>query len=140
VLCALGDWNNGFAALVVDGRFSAAVSLFGDPIVVRDEQELEPGNHELVLDYRRAPHGGGPLRLAVDGEVRASATLPRDLPFRWQIGGSGLLIGRDRGFPVCDLYEPPFPFRGRLHEIVLESKVLAPPDAVEQLEAELRHE
>ena len=42
---------------------------------------------------RRAGHAAG--RRRVVGESQ----LPADLPFRWQIGGAGLLIGRDRGFP-----------------------------------------
>ena len=49
-----------------------------------------------------------------------------NLPFRWQIGGAGLLVGRDRGFPVCDDYQPPFPFTGTLHQIVLEIPSLEP--------------
>ena len=44
----------------------------------------------------------------------ARGTVPADLPFRWQIGGTGLLIGRDRGFPVCDDYQPPAPFTGTI--------------------------
>ena len=44
--------------------------------------------------------------------VVAEGPLPRRLPMRWQIGGAGLLVGRDRGFPVCDDYQPPFAFTG----------------------------
>ncbi len=140
ILCALGDWNNGFAFFVLEGRFTAVVNLFGDPVVVQADSELGAGEHELTVDYRRDPGGGGPLTISIDGEAAATTTLPRDLPFRWQIGGSGLLIGRDRGFPVCDLYQTPFPFEGTLHDVVLESRALAPPDVVEQVQAELRHE
>ena len=43
----------------------------------------------------------------------AELELARDLPFRWQIGGAGLCVGHDRGFPVCDDYEPPFPLQRR---------------------------
>jgi hypothetical protein len=52
--------------------------------------------------------------------------LPEDLPFRWQIGGAGLRIGRDAGFPVCDDYRPPFAFTGTIDHIAVESAALAP--------------
>ena len=51
-------------------------------------------------------------------------TLPGDLPFRWQIGGGGLLVGRDSGFPVTAEYEPPFEFAGEIHGVTIESTPL----------------
>jgi hypothetical protein len=70
--------------------------------------------------------------------------LPADLPFRWQIGGTGLLVGRDRGFPVCDDYTPPFPFTGSLHRLTFEIPSLAPQDVPVDVDAEvaaaLQHE
>ncbi|MCX7620823.1 MAG: arylsulfatase [Acidimicrobiales bacterium] len=140
VICALGDWNNGFALFVLDGRVSAAINLFGNPTVLSTDQPLPVGDHELRLVYQRHGGGGGPLSLSINSQAVAIAALPRDLPFRWQIGGAGLLIGRDSGFPVCDLYQPPFPFQGQLHEVMLESVALAPPEASEHLRTELRHE
>jgi arylsulfatase len=62
------------------------------------------------------------------------------MPLRWQIGGAGLLIGRDRGFPVCDDYQPPFPFSGRLERVVIEVPALAPPEALQEVAAALRRE
>ena len=70
----------------------------------------------------------------------AAGQLPRDLPFRWQIGGAGLLIGRDAGFPVCDDYEPPFPFTGALHSLTIEIPRLAPRDPEAELAAAHKHE
>jgi arylsulfatase len=78
--------------------------------------------------------------LAVDGAVVAEGPLPRRLPLRWQIGGAGLLVGRDRGFPVCDDYQPPFPFSGRIERLVIEVPALAPPDAQLEIAAALRRE
>ena len=31
------------------------------------------------------------------------------------------MLGRDRGLPVCDDYEPPFPWTGALHDVVIET-------------------
>jgi hypothetical protein len=62
------------------------------------------------------------------------------MPLRWQIGGAGLLIGRDRGFPVCDDYRPPFAFTGTLEQVVIEVPALAPRDAGQEAAAALRRE
>jgi len=63
-----------------------------------------------------------------------------NLPFRWQIGGAGLLVGHDRGFPVCDDYEPPFPFTGTLSEIAFEIPSLRPRVPEEEIVTAIRHE
>jgi arylsulfatase len=78
--------------------------------------------------------------LAVDGTDVAAGTLPRDLPFRWQIGGAGLLIGRDRGFPVCDDYEPPFEFQGTIERLTFEVPMFAPAEPAEEVAVALKHE
>jgi arylsulfatase A-like enzyme len=140
ILCALGDWSNGFALFLVDGAPRACVNLFGHPVALASARRLAPGSHAVALEYLREPPGGGRLVLCVDAEPVAAGRLPRDLPFRWQIGGAGLLVGRDRGFPVCDDYAPPFPFTGQRLRVTLESLALAPRDVRAELLAELRRE
>ena len=126
IVCALGDWNNGWACYLLDGRPVATFNLFGTahrfeatPVTPR-----RPAHARRRVRARAA--GRRPGEAVVDGEAVGEGRLPVNLPFRWQIGGAGLLIGRDRGFPVCDDYEPPFPFTGTLHRIVLEIPSLEP--------------
>ncbi len=126
VVCALGDWSNGWAWYLVDGRPAAAFCLFGDLHGVVAPIALDAGARRIGLTYSRVPTGGGPVALSVDGATVAQVTLPEDLPFRWQIGGAGLLIGRDAGFPVSDDYRPPFPFTGTIDHLAVESAALAP--------------
>ncbi len=45
-------------------------------------------------------------------------TLP---PHVWQHGGTSLRLGRDRGLPVCDSYQPPFAWNGTVHSVTVES-------------------
>jgi arylsulfatase len=140
VLAALGDWSNGFALYFLDGDLVFAMSLFGDPIRIASPIGTPTGRHELGVVYERT-EGGGPVQITVDGTVVAEGTIPADLPFRWQIGGGGLLVGRDTGFPVCDDYDPPFPFTGDLLGVTIESGGgLSPRITEEVVEAELRHE
>ena len=78
--------------------------------------------------------------MTIDGAAVATGRLGRSLPFRWQIGGGGLLIGRDAGFPVCDDYRPPFPFTGTLHEVTIELPGLAPRDPATEVALALHRE
>jgi arylsulfatase len=138
VLCALGDWNNGWAWYVLDGQLVLAISLFGDltRVVAPDAARLRQGRHRLVVEYQRAARS---LTLAIDGAIVARGVLEGDLPFRWQIGGGGLLVGHDRGLPVCDEYEPPFAFDGEILTLELASHALgaAPNETQGRTEAEV---
>ena len=117
-----------------------AFNLFGTPYRFVSTAVIPTGRHSLGAEYRREQPAGGPVVLRVDDELVAQGKLPVNLPFRWQIGGAGLLVGRDRGFPVCDDYEPPFPFTGVLREIVFEIPSLRPRVPEEEITAALRHE
>ena len=56
------------------------------------------------------------------------------------VGGAGLVVGADVGFPVDDTYEPPFPFTGTLSEVRIEVAALAPPDPADEIDLALQHE
>ena len=142
VLVALGDWSNGYAVYLLDGVPTCCVNLFGDPVLVRsDAGALTAGDHTVEVVFERDPAGGGPLALLVDDLPAGQGVLPFDLPFRWQIGGGGFLLGRDVGFPVCDDYTPPFPLRGAaLHEVRLETASAIPRALRDLLRDELHTE
>jgi arylsulfatase A-like enzyme len=140
VIAALGDWNNGWAVYCVGGRPAVCLNLFGNPVRAVAAEPLPAGAQRLQVLYRRGPSAGGPLALCVGGAVVARAQVPSDLPFRWQIGAAGLLVGRDRGLPVCDDYAPPAPFSGTIEKVVLEALGVVPKDARAEIEALLKHE
>ena len=137
VLCALGDWSNGWAWYLLDGRPTVAFNIFGELTVVGASSALGAGEHDLLLEYDRAGRGRA-IRLSVDGADVAEGTLPHDLPFRWQIGGGGLLVGRDAGFPVCDDYDTPFELDVPFDGVTFEIPMLAPPPG--EVAHALRHE
>lgn len=125
VVAALGDWSNGYALYLLGGCPVLAVNLFGALVRVAASGRVPAGEHTLGVEYTREHGGGGPVVLSLDGETVAEGRLPRDLPFRWHIGGAGLLVGRDRGFPVCDDYTPPFACTAAIAEVVLEATRIA---------------
>jgi len=139
VLCALGDWSNGWAWYLLQGRPVLTFNMLGEVFRYTAAEPLPAGRHALLAEYDWKGKAST-MRLAVDGKMVAEGPLPRRMPLRWQIGGAGLLVGRDRGFPVCDDYRPPFPFRGTLERIVLEVPALAPRDALLETAAALHRE
>jgi arylsulfatase len=140
VVCALGDWSNGWALYLLGGRPVVTFNLFGTPYRTAGPDPLTSGARDLTVEYRRARAGGGTVAVAVDGAAVAEGTVGQDLPFRWQIGAAGLLVGHDRGFPVCDDYEPPFPCTATIERIIIELPHAPPPPAAEEVAAALRHE
>jgi arylsulfatase A-like enzyme len=140
VLCALGDWNNGWACYLLQGAPVVAFSVFGYHHRIVAATTLAPGSQAVRVEYQRGAHPGGTLTVRVDDAIVAEGVLTADLPFRWQIGGAGLLVGRDRGFPVCDDYEPPFSCTATIRTLVLEAGGVARRDANHEVTTALRHE
>ena len=139
ILCALGDWTNGFAFYVRDGVLVFALNRAGDVRTVRGSAPVPQGARALACHY--SLDGGGPaVTLLHDGEVVASAALDVPVPMFWQHGGTALCLGYDRGFPVCDDYEVPFAWNGVLHDVVVEVGRELPPDPGAQLRAALTAE
>jgi arylsulfatase len=127
ILFALGNWTNGCALYLLDGTLVHVFNGYGNVHRIAATERVPAGSHELAYRYSR--EGGGHTGiLTIDGREVGRGTLPHDLPFRWQIGSAGLMIGRDRGFPVCDDYETPFPFTGTLLDVTFEIPTLAPKD------------
>lgn len=139
VLCALGDWSSGWACYLLDGRPVLTFTILGEAFRFAGGAPIGAGRHELLAEYHWAARESF-VTVHVDGAEVARGPLPRRLPIRWQIGGAGLLIGVDRGFPVCDDYHPPFPFSGALEQIVLDAPALAPPDAADEIREALHRE
>jgi len=139
ILCALGDWSNGWACYLLDGKPVIVFNVLGEVFRYAASAPVAAGRHTLVAEYNWAGRSSQ-MRLVVDGTLAAEGPLPRRLPLRWQIGGAGLLVGRDAGFPVCDDYHPPFPFTGTIERLVLEVPALAPRDAVHETAAALHRE
>jgi arylsulfatase A-like enzyme len=139
VLAALGDWNAGFAFFVLDGRLTFVVNAAGDIARVVADVAVPTGPVELACQF--VPDGpGGTFTLTHDGVEVGRAQTGRPVPLVWQHGGSGLMLGRDKGFPVCDDYAVPFAWTGILHEVVIEVPGATRPDPETELRDALRRD
>jgi arylsulfatase len=138
VLCALGDWNAGFAFFVRDGYLTFVVNAAGDITRVVAGTRVPEGSVALGCTF--VPGGtGGTFTLTHDDDEVGSARSERAVPLTWQHGGAPFMLGVDKGFPVCDDYAVPFPWTGTLHEVVVEVPGPTRPDPDTELrEALLR--
>jgi arylsulfatase A-like enzyme len=129
VLCALGDWNGGYALFVAEGRLIFCFSRAGEMLEVVGDRPVYPGPQKLGVSYALTEGLDGRFVL-LHGETAVGELAIREmLPVAVQHGGAGLRVGHDQGFPVSERYRPPFPWNGRLHavQIAAPGPVLADP-------------
>ncbi|MGN7780054.1 hypothetical protein ACTJJE_11110 [Mycolicibacterium sp. 22603] len=138
VLFAIGNWTGGLAAYVTDSRLHIAIAAPGGDIRVHSDRVLMAGRHSAGCRLHRLG-GGTRVEAVVDDTVVGSVFTPLTLPHVWQHGGTSLILGRDRGLPVCADYRPPFEWSGRLHSVTVESDLPSLPGR-ELLEAALKSE
>ncbi len=121
VLFALGDWNGGYAMYCVEGLLHFTFCPAGQPVTAKSSDPVPPGRHRLSVTFKPNGGVGGEFALACDGTPIGLAPITTSLPFALQHGGAHLCIGYDRGFPVCDDYEPPFPWQGTIYDVTFET-------------------
>lgn len=116
VLVAHGDATSGYSLHLAGGHLVHDLNVGGTHHVVRSDQPVAPGRHDLGFRMERVDgHGTGTL--SVDGvDVGSMAT---DHSFFTLISFSGLDIGLDRGSPVGH-YAAPFEFTGNLRRVVVD--------------------
>lgn len=140
VLAAIGDWSNGWALVVLDGRPAFLLNATSAAHAVHSDVVLPPGRHRVGFRLLTADAVGV---LLVDGKVVGRAPLPDGVGASGiQIGGGGLRLGHDDGFPVSDDYAPPFPWTGELHTVTFHQwpQPLSEEDVAAQLAVLLRNE
>lgn len=78
-------------------------------------QRLEPGRHRVGFRFVPDEGGGGIGALLVDEVVVGAGALPGGMGTSgMQIGGGGLHLGEDTGFPVSDAAPSPLQLRAEL--------------------------
>jgi len=145
VLCAVGDWTQGWALYVAGGRLECCVNIAGVETLVQSGNELssETGTVGFRLTVNDPDAGDGrgvAIDLVVDGRVVAGSATVHPMPVgMMQVGGTGLSIGKDNGFPVTSRYQTPNIFTGTVHYVVIEVPNCHGPDPVSAL-AKALHE
>ena len=128
VLCAQGNWTGGWALVVTDGQLSCLVNSLGNPFQVSADGKLPQGDHQVDCQIRKRGDGGTDVVLSLDGSEVVERALPPGTVTTGQADGTALRIARDSGFPVSDMYAPPFPWTGVVHRVVIEAEPMVRPD------------
>lgn len=133
VICAQGDWNNGWALYAQDGRLHYALCRVSKLHLV-SSRELEGPFMSLGMWYEPAPDGGGHVVLFANETTVGEQRIEARVPPMWQYGGSRLCVGYDEGLPVTDAYQPPFAWTADLDRVVIE--VRRPAEVVNRVPVE----
>ena len=124
VLVAMGTVLGGWSLHVLGGRLRYVNNFLGAGLDILESPDgIGAGRH--VLGFVFSPGGsgrtGGTGRLFVDGRPVAEDAIERVPISRYNLTGGGLTCGWEQGPPVGPGYRAPFPYRGRLEKVVLET-------------------
>lgn len=116
VLCAIGDWTQGWALYLSDGHLTFVFNSSGEPTHITSDQAVTDTSSSFGFRLTKGDDGVFVAEVLEDDEIIGSGRLERGVPLSMlQVGGTGLCLGYDRGFPVTDRYTVPFEFTGTLH-------------------------
>ena len=136
VLCSQGSRLGGWTFFVRDGVLSYVHNLAGWRTSRVDAAIARPaGARTLGFRFTRTEGQGGRGELLVDNEVVGAADIKRVTPIRYSLTGVGFWCGRGGNLAVCDAYEGPFPYTGRLDRV--EISVRGPEHVDAAAEAEI---
>jgi arylsulfatase len=121
MLCALGDWNGGYALYVVEGRLVFSFSRAGELLEVTGDRPVPSGKQSLGVSYALAADRSGTFTLVQGDAPVGSIGFAGMLPVALQHGGAGLRLGYDAGFPVSARYTTPFAWNGEISALRVET-------------------
>ncbi len=117
VLYATGTENSGISVFVQNDRLVIDYNAFDAHTILESDVEIPAGTSTLVAKLRHGEGSSGSMSLEVNGRSAGSADLPL---FMRMISSVGPSVAYDHGSAVSSRYEAPFPFSGRLHEVVIQ--------------------
>jgi arylsulfatase A-like enzyme len=123
VIFATGTQNSGISIFVQDNRLVVDYNAFDEHTVIESDVEVPEGDSTLVAGFRRGDGSAGSMFIAVNGVDAGSADLSL---FMRMISSVGPSVAYDHGSAVSNRYEAPFPFAGKLHEVIIQ--LLSPQD------------
>ena len=123
VIFATGTQNSGISIFVQNNRLVVDYNAFDDHTVLESDSEVPAGDSVLVASFRRGDGSVGSMSVSVNGVASGSADLSL---FMRMISSVGPSVAYDHGSAVSNRYDAPFPFAGKLHEIVIQ--LLSPQD------------
>ncbi len=139
VLLASGSRFGGYALYVRQGRLVHDYAYSErERATLTADTPLPTGPSTVRYAFKKTGPRRGTGTLSIDGRSVGSAEVPKTWPTFALTGG--LWCGRAGGSPIGEAYEPPFPFSGIIHRVVVELEDDGKPDAVGEYQAALAEE
>jgi arylsulfatase len=139
VLCALGDWNGGYALFVDGATLVFTLCRAGDVLEIAGDRPLPAGPASLAVNCEVGPGGGAFTLLCGETEL-GRLEFDGVLPIAIQHGGAGLRLGHDVGLPVSTRYRAPAHWNGTLHALRIETPGAPRPKASDEVRGALHVE
>ncbi len=117
VLYATGTENSGVSVFVQGDRLVVDYNAFDDHTIVESDTDIPAGTSTLVVKVRRGDGRSGTVELEIDGRPCGSVELPLFMRMMSSVGPS---VAYDHGSAVSNRYRAPFPFTGKLHEVIIQ--------------------
>lgn len=124
VILAAGGSSAGFALFVRDGNLVYLYNWFDSyrPEVV-SETPIPAGKSTVRMDFDyEGAEGemgkGGTATLFINDDEVGSVHIDKTVAARFGLDTFG--VGEDTGAPVVNTYDPPFPFTGKIDEVVID--------------------
>ncbi|MDH6245687.1 hypothetical protein [Mycobacterium sp. OTB74] len=128
VMCH-GSNVGGYTLFIQDGLLHYVHNYVGvRELHLASQARVGAGRHTLRYEFE--PTGApdlqagkgtpGHARLLIDGQVVAEADFPVTIPLAIGIGG-GLVVGRNAGSPVTEMYSSPFGFTGTVDTVTIST-------------------
>ncbi|KAA5542137.1 sulfatase-like hydrolase/transferase [Roseiconus nitratireducens] len=98
-------------------------NYFEKHTVVKGQQPVPSGDATITVHFDYAGGGAGKgatIKLDVNGQTVADGQMDATVGGRFGIDTFG--VGEDTGQPVTDAYQAPFPFTGKIDNVVVEIK------------------
>ena len=100
-----------------NGRLVIDYNAFDDHTILESDLEVPTGESTLAAKFRRGGGMAGSMSMEVNGTPAGSAELSLFMRMMSSVGPS---VAYDHGSAVSNRYEAPFPFAGKLHEVVIQ--------------------
>jgi len=116
VLMAYGASTSGLSFYMTEGRLAFDYNLYRNHHRVVSVERVPEGTSEVSVRFERLDQKAR-ATLLINGRENGSMDIPGVMRM---ISAQGMDVGRDGGSPICNDYEAPFAFTGKIRRLIID--------------------